>query len=146
MALADSKSEDRYLRALAIRDGHAVGTSLPILRHLALRGHAEAMIDLAGQPTASKRRATIGRAANPRSAAGLCRRAWRQGNARAAQNLAMACFNADDLHGYRLWLGRAARLGDAVAAAELAYFETRLPYDAARPIGRHRPLQRRDLL
>jgi len=121
-----------YERAAAIFDGKQPGFALPIFQHLALRRYPDAMLALADF-------APNGRAADPFSNAGLRRRALRLGSARAAQHLAMQCFNDDDLNGYRHWLARGARMGDAEADVERHRFETRLPHGAARDIRRLRP-------
>lgn len=59
--------------------------------------------------------------------------------------MAMDCFARNDLQGYRLWLRRAARLGDTDAAHELSKFATRLPYRRLRAIKRFRPAYKRKL-
>ncbi|WP_156681109.1 hypothetical protein [Sphingomonas profundi] len=131
--------QDRlYDRASAILDGNAVGLGEPMLWHLALRRHTEAMLALSG------RIRPAGKPADPYSQIGLERRAFRLGNERAAQNLAMTHFNKRDLAGYRHWLRRAARAGDEEAALEVRRFETRLPHAAAGDIGRRRPYRRSD--
>jgi TPR repeat protein len=137
-------AERLYQRAVDIREGNANGHWVPIMWHLALRRHPDAMIDLAHWFSEGNRLADLGAAKDSFSAAGLYRRAWRHGHARAAQHLAMGCFNRRDLNGYRLWLRRAATAGDPDCRRELRSFETRLPHDAARDIGRQRPVQRRD--
>jgi TPR repeat protein len=71
-------------------------------------------------------------------------RAFRQGDATAAYNLAMHYFNRRDLNGYRRWLGRAARAGDEDAAKQLRRFETRLPHGAAHDIRRGHPYRKYD--
>jgi hypothetical protein len=96
------------------------------------------MIELA------RRVRAIGKTADGWSANGLDRRAWRTGVATAAYNLAMTCFNERDLSGYRRWLRRAGRAGDAEAIALLRRFETRLPHGAAHDIRRGRPDLPRD--
>jgi len=73
-------------------------------------------------------------AADPYSAAGLARRAFRKGDPIAAYNIAMSCFNRGDLKGYRYWLHRAVQSGDDDAKEQLRRFETRLPHGAARDI------------
>jgi TPR repeat protein len=140
----DARADKLYLKALNIREGNANGLWVPILQHLALRGHSGAMIDLANWFCGSNSLRDLGATADAFSAAGLYRRAYRKGDARAAQHLAMGCFNRNDLRGYRLWLGRAARTGDGEAAVQLRRFETRLWHDAARRIGRLRPHDKRD--
>ena len=64
------------------------------------------------------------------------------GDANGAQHLAMDAFNRRDLTGYRTWLRRAAKLGDADCRAELRRFEIRLPHKTAFAIHRGRPLRR----
>jgi hypothetical protein len=139
-----AKTDRLHSKALDIREGNAVGLWVPIMRHLALRGHHAAMIDLAAWFSQSNRLADFGSPADGFSAAGLYRRAWRHGNAYAAQHLAMGCFNRGDLRGYRHWLGHSARAGDADAKRELLRFEIRLPHANARKVRRLRPFARRD--
>jgi hypothetical protein len=86
----------------------------------------------------------FGKPADRYSPAGLYYRACRKGDARAAGNAAVSCFNRNDMAGYRRWLSRAARTGDPAAGKQLRYFEIRLWHGAARKIGRLRPEQRRD--
>ena len=86
---ASSKAERLYLRAVEIRENRTGGLWLPIMGHLALRGHTDAMIDLASWLTYDNSLAVYGHFAHRFSAAGLYRRAFRAGNARAAQHLAM---------------------------------------------------------
>jgi hypothetical protein len=141
----DQSAKDRlYLRALAIRHERGVGLWMPIMWHLALRGHTGAMVELAdwfsGEDTAKE----AGRACAAYSAAGLYYRAYRKGNFNAARNMAISCFNRSDMAGYRRWLRRAARTGDTESARELRFFETRLWHGAARKVGRLRPIQARD--
>ncbi|TZG27600.1 hypothetical protein [Sphingomonas montanisoli] len=139
-----AKAEALYLRALKIREDRRGGLWLPIMWHLALRRHADAMIELADWLSHDNRLDAFGRCADAFSAAGLYRRAFRAGDARAAQHLAMSCFNRNDMAGYRHWLKLGAKAGDPEAVTELSYFETRLPHGAARAIGRARPRQKRD--
>jgi hypothetical protein len=140
----ESNEERLYLKALSIQHERSVGLWLPIMWHLALRGHAAAMIDLAAWFSEGNSLDSFGEFADSFSAAGLYRRAWRKGDARAAQHLATSCFNRNDLIGYRQWLRRAAAAGDNCALHEVRHFETRLPHSAARKIGRWRPNQKRD--
>jgi len=129
----DHERADRlYERADAILDGLRNGFGEPILWHLALRCHTDAMLALAS-------RVSEGKATDPFSRRGLERRAFRLGSERAAQHLAMSCFNRGDLAGYRFWLRRGAHGGDKEAAAELRRFETRLPHSAAKSVRRLRP-------
>jgi TPR repeat protein len=115
---------------------------LPKIWNLALRGHTGAMIDLADWFSGAENH--LGPFADTFGPAGLYRRAHLKGNARAAFNLAMTCFNRNDLKGYRQWLGKAARAGDPAAKLQIARFETRLPHSAAAKIRRIRSEQKRD--
>jgi hypothetical protein len=121
-----------------IRDRHGNGYATPILWHLALRGHAGAMLEL-GTTFDSR-----GRRSDPFSQEGLAYRAFRQGEPFGAQHLAINAFNRRDLAGYRHWLARAARAGDDAARRELRRFELRLPHTNAAKIGRRRPHRRYD--
>jgi hypothetical protein len=127
-----------YARASMILEGGGNGYGEPILWHLAFRRHTDAMLALAA------RVGTQEKPASPCSQRGLERRAFRLGNERAAQHLAMTHFNRRDLAGYRHWLHWAARTGDVEAAMELRRFETRLPHAAAGDIGRRRPYRKGD--
>lgn len=143
--ISDETAEDRlYLKALAVRYERRVGLWRPIIWHLALRGHTGAMIELADWFSDGDGIASVGKAADPFCAAGLYRRAYRKGDARAARNAAMGHFNRNDMLGYRQWLRRAAKAGDNESSAELLCFETRLWHAAARKIRRLRPSQKRD--
>jgi hypothetical protein len=133
-----------YSRALEIRERRGVGLWMPIIWHLALRGHSEAMIDLAAWFSEDNHAASLGSPADGFSAAGLYRRAYRKGNARAADHMAMSYFNRNNLRGYRHWLQQGANAGDSEAAQQLGFFETRLWHGAAHDIGRGRPKQKRD--
>lgn len=134
-----TEQQDRlYDRASSILEGGGNGFGEPILWHLALRRHTDAMLSLAG------RLDPWGKPADPFSQRGLERRAFRLGNERAGQHLAMTHFNRGDLAGYRRWLSWAARAGDEEAAIELRRFETRLPHAAAGDIGRQRPYRKSD--
>lgn len=142
---SDLSAEDRlYLKALSIRHERGVGLWMPIMWHLVLRGHDDAMVELAdwfsGKDTANE----VGKASDAFSAAGLYYRAYRRGNFNAARNMAVSCFNRNDMAGYRQWLRRAARAGDAESARELRFFDTRLWHTSARRVGRLRPVQKRD--
>ena len=139
-----ARHERLYERAWLIRDGLAHGLWLPIVRLLAHRRHTLAAVVLADWYADAGGARDLGPAADPFSAAGLYRRAFRQGSVLAARNQAIDRFNRNDLHGYRTWLRRAARLGDRASIAEAARFETRLPHALARGIGRHRPAAKRD--
>jgi hypothetical protein len=133
-----AKSEALWRRYWAIRDDHANGLAAPISWHLALGRHAPMMVTLASTF------ATPGRLSDRFSQAGLCYRAWRQGYCYGAQHLAMNAFNTGDMHGYRLWLRRAANAGDTDAARELKRFETRLPHIGASRARRRRPYRKYD--
>jgi len=138
------RADSLYLRGLRIKDKRSVGLWMPIMWHLALRGHTGAMIELASWFGEDNSLRAYGSAADPFSASGLYRRAYRKGDARAAQHMAMGCFNRNDLRGYRHWLRLAAKKGEQDAAEQLRHFETRLWHGAAHQIGRGRPEQKRD--
>jgi hypothetical protein len=138
----DKRFEEMYARAEAILEGRRNGRGLPILQHLALRQYGPAMLGLARRATEEGRRSELGRICDPYSPAGLMYRAYKMGEINAAQNMAMTLFYARDMKGYRLWMHRAARGGDADAAHELDLFETRQPYPLARQIRRLRPIRR----
>jgi len=141
---ASARSDQLFLRALAIRYDHKPGLWVPIMWHLALRRDTEAMIELACWICeTSKWPGDLGSRSDAFSPAGLYYRAFRLGNARAAQHLAVQCFNRRDLTGYRYWLRQGAKL-DGYASNELHHFETRLPHSTARRIGRLRPYHKRD--
>ncbi|MFM7402817.1 MAG: hypothetical protein ACKO1N_01730 [Erythrobacter sp.] len=140
----EALEDQLYRKALSIRHRRRVGLWLPIMWHLALRGHAGAMIELADWFSGDDSLTGVGKTADAFSAAGLYHRAWRKGEPRAAGNMAISCFNRGDISGYRRWLRRAARVGDADAARELECFETRRWHAAARKLGRLRPIQKRD--
>ena len=143
--LTDDTAEGRlYLKGLSVRYERHTGLWMPIMWHLALRGHAGAMIELADWYSADDSATAFGKPADPFSPAGLYYRAYLKGQARAAINAAMSCFNRNDMIGYRQWLRRAATAGDAGAQKRLRYFETRLWHSAARKVGRLRPEQKRD--
>jgi len=133
-----------YLKALRIKDRQLPGLWVPIIWHLALRGHTDAMIDLADWFAERDSLQSFGVPRDGFSAAGLYLRAYRNGDARAARNAAISSFNRNDLAGYRTWLRRAAKAGDQMSGKELRYFETRLWHSDARKVRRHRPEQRRD--
>jgi hypothetical protein len=138
----EARLERLYVRACAILDGLANGFGEPILWHLALRCYTPAMVMLANRLSGAETRAGLGRPGDGFSAAGMYYRAWRSGDHLGALNLAITCFNMGDLQGYRHWLRRAGRGGDAEAAAEARRFETRLPHGMARLAGRGRPYRR----
>lgn len=129
-------------RAEAILAGKANGFGMPILRLLAHRQYAPAMLSLASRKTEGGTRLELGRPGDPSSPFGLMYRAFRQGEKNAAQNLALTLFYVGDLAGYRHWLRRAARSGDDDAAHELGRFEVRQPWPLARKINRKRPFRR----
>jgi hypothetical protein len=131
------RTDALYDRAIEILDGRHRGLGEPILWHLALRRHADAMLALAT-------RVSDGKASDSVSRSGLERRAFRLGSARAAQHAAMSCFNRGDIAGYRSWLCRGDRSGDLEAIMELRRFEIRLPHAAAGRIGRIRPYRATD--
>lgn len=142
--MKQDRADKLYLKALAIREGEANGLWLPIIRSLACRGHSDAMIELAAWRSSSNDLGGLGSPADSFSAAGLYRRAYLKGDTRAAQHMAMGCFNRGDFAGYRRWLRLGARSGDEEAATQLRYVETRLWHDAARRIKRLRPIKKRD--
>jgi hypothetical protein len=133
--------DDLYVRAITIHEGTGPGLWLPKIRALVLRGHADAMIELADWLSQENNRPRA--AADAFGAIGLYRRAYRMGEPRAAHNLAMTYFNRDDLAGYRTWIRKAGRAGDNAAREEAGRFETRLPHKNAAKIGRIRPYRRR---
>lgn len=140
------RADRLYANGLRIRHQHAVGLWLPIMRHLAMRGHVDAMIELADWYSEGDATQAFGKPADSFAAAGLYRRAWRKGDARAALNAATSCFNRNDMIGYRSWLHKAANAGAAEATRALRAFETRLWHSAARKIRRMRPRHKRDTL
>ena len=139
-----NRLERLFVRAEAIREGRSNGLGEPILWHLALRKYGPAMLEVASRATRSGTRSELGRPSDPFSPFGLMRRAHRFGEPHAAQNMALTLFYIGDLKGYRIWLRKAARMGDQNAANELARFETRQPYPLARRTGRIRPFNRND--
>lgn len=143
--VGDDTPEDRmYLKGLAIRYDRHIGLWMPVMWRLALRGHTGAMIELADWFSHNNSAKTFGKPARIFSAACLYYRAYKRGDARAANNAAMSCFNRNDMIGYRQWLRRAAKTGDVEALEQLSYFETRLGHADARKVGRLRPEQTRD--
>lgn len=100
------------------------------------------MLCLANRKTQMGYRSELGRLSDAFSPAGLIYRAYKQGELYAAQNMAMSLFNVGDLAGYRHWMRRAARAGEAEAEAELKLFETRQPHNLARRLRRLRPHRR----
>ena len=144
-SVGNDKAKDQlYLKGLAARYERQRGLWLPIMWHLALRGHAEAMIELADWFSDDNSAKAFGKPGDAFSAAGLYYRAYKMGAARAATNAGMSCFNRNDLIGYRQWLRRAAKAGDNEAGKQLRHFETRLWHTASRKVGRLRPEQKRD--
>ncbi|WP_294031367.1 hypothetical protein [Sphingopyxis sp.] len=135
----DQDKLDRlYDRALHIQAGLRNGSCEPIFRALAMRNYDHGQVLFACDFAIEGMRGN-----HPASSAYWYRKAWRSGNPNAAQHMAMNCFAANDLQGYRRWLRRAARLGDTEAAFELGKFATRLPIARLRAIGRIRPGYRR---
>jgi hypothetical protein len=143
-ALNAAKHERLYLKALNIIHERSVGLWIPIMWHLALRGHTGAMVALADWLSPDNSRKSLGKTSDRFSAAGLYYRAFRKGDPLAAYNAAMSSFNRDDMIGYRSWLWRAAKGGDTEATRLLQHFETRLWHDDARKVKRLRPEQKRD--
>lgn len=130
-----------YELALRIRECGEPGLWLPKIQALAVRGHADAMTDLADWYSGDS---YLGPASNNFSPAGLYRRAYRKGSDRAAVNLAITCLNRRDLKGYRHWLRKAGRAGDLERQKGSRRFETRLWHGRAHDIGRGRPMAKRD--
>lgn len=128
-----------FAHADAILSGQGTVLGESILWHLALRLYGPAMLAIANRATYGGRRAEIGRTANPWSPAGMMRRAYRAGEPNAAQHMAMTLFNVGDMAGYRRWMHRAVRAGDANALNEVQRFETRQPHALARRLRRLRP-------
>lgn len=139
-----ARADKLYVEALDVMERRKCGFWVPRMQYLALRGYADAMIVLANWYSESGTLDAEGRPGDASSAAGLYRRAYRQGSAMAAQAMAMGCFNRGDMKGYRHWLGMGARAGDGEAQRVRRLFETRLPHSRARRIGRLRPWQERD--
>lgn len=131
------RAERLYEAAILTREqgGGARGFWQPLMRSLALRGHSDAMIEIADLLTET---GTI----VPLEAFALYYRAYKAGDGRAAYNLAISYFNLNDLTRYRYWLKRASNLGFEDAALEYSLFETRLPHPTARRIRRLRPLRK----
>lgn len=141
-SLMADRFERLFDRAEAILEGHRNGLGMPILRHLAIRHYGPALLSLADRATRTGSRSEVGRICHAYSAAGMMYRAHRMGEINAAQNLAMTLFNIGDMQGYRRWMHRAARAGDANAAHELKRFEVRMPHALARKLRRLRPYRR----
>ncbi|OSZ68973.1 hypothetical protein CAP39_09090 [Sphingomonas sp. IBVSS1] len=129
MAVSEEKLWQRWDRADAIRNRRANGRWLPILWHLALRGHGLSLLQLADWYTFHGEHP--GRMQDRFSPAGMMRHALRRQERFAGLHLALTCFNLGDLGGYRHWLARAARAGDTEAAAERRRFEIRKPHRLA---------------
>ncbi|WP_310535070.1 hypothetical protein [Novosphingobium sp.] len=136
------KLDRLWLRAWKIGERQANGHRLPILHHLALRGYAIGLLDLANFLLVDGNRSSFGRIGDGNSPAFLIYRAYCSGSATAAQNMAMTYFWLGDLAAYRRWLRRAAHAGDPDASNELQRFELRQPYGLARKMRRLRPLRR----
>lgn len=134
------KVDRLWARYWAIRDNHQIGHRMPILWHLALAGDTSAMVELGSELS------KVGRISERYSQSGLAYAGYRRGDPLGAQHLAMNAFNRNDLHGYRHWLSKAARLGDRDAGEELRRFEIRLPHAAAASIRRRRPQRRSKIL
>lgn len=132
------KLDRLWVRCWKIMDEHGNGHAIPILQHLALRGHVSAMTVLSSFADRE------GRIAEPFSQSGLAYRAYRRGDPIGAHHLAMNGFNRGDLACYRYWLSRAARAGDNDAAHSLRRFEVRLPHRDAKAIRRGRPFRSYD--
>lgn len=146
--LRDEKNDkfDRlYMKALVIQDAGGRGHWLPIMKMLANRNYSPAMIDLASWLVDQRVDGRPGRHSHRGDPASFYYRAHKNGDARAAQHLAMTCFNVNDLKGYRYWLQRGAKMGDMAAAEELRAFETRLPNLAAKRFKRFRPYRSKDI-
>ena len=142
--MGKQSDEHIYENALLIQHGERIGAWLPKVWHLAARGHSDAMVELADWLSKDNSLESFGKTSDAFSPAGLYYRAYRRGNARAAYNAALTCFNRSDMAGYRLWPRRAAVKGDNAAKKELGNFETRLRHSAASKIRRARPEQKRD--
>ncbi|WP_017666135.1 hypothetical protein [Porphyrobacter sp. AAP82] len=143
--VSDEIAEDRlYVKALSIRQDRGVGLWVPIMWHLALRGHVSAMIELADWFSGDDSLKEVGKISDTFSAAGLYYRAFRKGEPGAASNMALSCFNRGDMSGYRFWLRRAVKAGDPRSLCELRAFESRLWHSAARKLRRLRPVMKRD--
>lgn len=138
------RADRLYAEAIDIQEGRRRGFWVPRMQYLAFRRYDYAMIELARWHADSNATADLGRSGDPFSAAGLYRRALRQGNALAAQHLSRGCFNRGDMKGYRHWLAQGAKAGDEEARRERRFFETRLSHQNARKVGRLRPWQKRD--
>lgn len=133
----ESIAEQLYRRAWDRLDGRAVGCGEPILRHLALRNYAPALVALSHM-------AAPGRLTDTFSSEGLAYRAFRRGDTLAAYNLAIEHFNRGRMADYRRWLARAASAGDVDASRELRRFELRLPHADAANLRRKRPYRKYD--
>jgi hypothetical protein len=105
--LDETPADRLYLRGLAIRYERHGGLWMPIMWHLAFRGHTRAMIELADWFSGDGSAKGFGAPADAFSPAGLYHRTFRKGDARAAYNAPMSCFNRNDMAGYRRWLRRA---------------------------------------
>ena len=132
---------DRWLaRAVLILDGNGNGMGMPVLRMLAFRGHHGAMTELANRMTSpdnSEHDFKRGLALDMRLAKEI-------GQSWMLENVATSLRNHGDMIGYRLWLTRAAQLGEPDVIAEKRRCETRFPYKAMKRWGRYRPLRRNE--
>ena len=136
-----------YERAINIKDRLDHGLWLPILRHLMLRGHENAMVALGHWYTEGNDRRDLDGTGEPYTAANLYYRVWRKGGdsaAHAAHSLAISYFNRGDMLRFRQWARRGARLGDYSCKFYVKNFETRLPHANARDVRRQRPEAKRD--
>ena len=130
---------DRWLtRAVSILDGKGNGLGLPVLHALAFRGHHGAMAELANRMTSPGNTAYDFR----RGLALETRLAKEIGQSWVLENVATSLRNHGDMIGFRLWLTRAAQLGEPEVIAEKRRCETRFPYEAMKRWGRYRPLRR----
>jgi hypothetical protein len=121
----DDRNWKLYARALDILEGRANGHALPIIRKLAARGFAPAVIVLSDYVSDA-------------DALAMLRRAARKGDATSAYNLAITHRNRGDMLGYRVALKHAARL-DPEAVDELRRFKTRFPEKVMGKFGRLAP-------
>lgn len=121
----DDRNWKLYARALDILEGRANGHALPIIRKLAARGFAPAVIVLSDYVSDAE-------------ALAMLRKAARKGDATSAYNLAITHRNRGDMLGYRVALKHAARL-DPEAVDELRRFKTRFPEKVMGKFGRLAP-------
>lgn len=141
------RNERLFLRAINIQQEKAHGFWVPIMRHLMIRGHEDAMIALGHWYTEGNGARDLDGIGEPYTAANLYYRVWRSGGdagARATHSLALSYFNRGDMLRFRLWARRGARLGDCSCGIYTKFFETRLPHATARKVRRQRPEGARD--